>query len=321
VSALLILAALVLASLLLPALALTAAAHLFAFPRRSFPRALLTILALTVVNVLLLLPERLLPGDLRLLAALAAMVFGLLLAWAFVKTFHRTTTPRAWAGVAAIILAQFFLAAVTLLGVRPFLVEAFTLPTLGMAPTLLPAHQLVPCPHCGTPLRIPLPEPRSPGTYSPTCPVCGTQTSIPLEGTTRPTVAPDRFLITKFLAPRRWDVLAHRRRGQVYIQRLIAFPGETLTLTTDGHILIDNTPLTPPPDAPALYPWPTLYPDLHLTLRPDTPLTLGPDQYFVLGDNARASYDSRFQEPVHAADFVGVLSARYWPPSRWALYR
>jgi type IV secretory pathway protease TraF len=50
-------------------------------------------------------------------------------------------------------------------------------------------------------------------------------------------------------------------------------------------------------------------------------MTLGSNDYFFIGDSAPASFDSRFDGPVHAAALRGVVSARYWPLSRVKLYR
>lgn len=65
------------------------------------------------------------------------------------------------------------------------------------------------------------------------------------------------------------------------------------------------------------------------SVRPDgAPLTpalprLGPQEgsWYVLGDNARASEDSRMFGPVPRHRFRGRLLFRYWPPSRAGFIR
>jgi signal peptidase I len=44
---------------------------------------------------------------------------------------------------------------------------------------------------------------------------------------------------------------------------------------------------------------------------------LGPDEYWVTGDRLDASTDSRTFGPVSRDSILGVVKARYWPPSRW----
>lgn len=44
---------------------------------------------------------------------------------------------------------------------------------------------------------------------------------------------------------------------------------------------------------------------------------LGPDQFWVVGDNARASTDSRTLGPLDRAAIRGAARLRYWPPGRF----
>lgn len=58
--------------------------------------------------------------------------------------------------------------------------------------------------------------------------------------------------------------------------------------------------------------------DLHFTRRGElagaTPLRLGPDELFLLGDNSRASRDSREWGAVERSDLVGRPAWVVWPP-------
>ena len=44
-----------------------------------------------------------------------------------------------------------------------------------------------------------------------------------------------------------------------------------------------------------------------------SPRTMGPDEYFVLGDNRRASNDSRDWGSVPTPNIVGQAWVSYWP--------
>jgi signal peptidase I len=53
-----------------------------------------------------------------------------------------------------------------------------------------------------------------------------------------------------------------------------------------------------------------------LPIRPFGPLNVPPDMLFVMGDNRRASQDSRFFGPIPINDVVGKAFVIIWPISR-----
>lgn len=325
-AALLILLAVLTASLLLTAAPLALVARLLHYPRRSFARCLLLILALLLLKILLSLPQLLLPPGAAFPYALLTLTIELLMTWALVKTLFQTTRSRAWGGVGGVVVGQILAWALVLGVVRPWLAEAYRTPTLAMAPTLLAEHHLVPCPKCGAmqPIELQWPlddDPRYPLQVSMRCPACGTEWKAVPQKVTGPLFSADRFIVIKFLPLHRWDVLTYHLKRDILVKRLLGLPGEKLTITQDGRVLINGSAITPPADAPQTFPWPSDLRDLPAGLRPDRELVLGPDEYFVVGDNSFSSFDSRFAGPVHAADITGVLSARYWPLSRMALFR
>lgn len=113
-------------------------------------------------------------------------------------------------------------------------------------------------------------------------------------GSMLPTFNPGEYLIIDELSyllrlPARGEVIVFRypeNPKKFFIKRIIALPGETVTVTKTGvHITTTNGEKIS-------------YPETYLAenMRSDwspTPTTLGDDEYFVLGDNRPVSLDSR----------------------------
>ena len=108
---------------------------------------------------------------------------------------------------------------------------------------------------------------------------------------------------------RRGDIVVLRHqvwRPQTYIKRIVGLPNEDLRLE-DGRVYVDGVRLEetyircPGPLGQAGEWW------------------MGPDEYFVMGDNRLDSQDSRAFGPVSAAQIVGRVWLRYWPPRAWGL--
>ena len=139
----------------------------------------------------------------------------------------------------------------------------------------------------------------------------------------------DRFLINKWLIPRRWDIIVFNcpdDPGELYAMRLVGLPGERVELV-DGEVTIDGK-IAPKPeylrylhyvDRPLVYGW-------HGWGQEGQAVTLGADEFFVLGDFSPRSRDSRQWEsnptghPPYALprdNIKGVATHIYWPPGRW----
>lgn len=85
------------------------------------------------------------------------------------------------------------------------------------------------------------------------------------------------------------DIVVCRTDGfKTITKRIIGLPGETIAVTTDGKVLIDNV----------LYEDPYGNITLSMFLDGDRsyPVTLASDEYFVMGDNRNVSIDSRNTE-------------------------
>ncbi len=106
-----------------------------------------------------------------------------------------------------------------------------------------------------------------------------------------------------FRSPELGDVIIFhfpRDPSRDFVKRVIGVPGDTVEID-QGQVMINGQLLDEP----------------YIT-RADRgsmdPLTVGHDAYFVLGDNRRASNDSRDWGTVPSANVVGRAWVSYWPP-------
>lgn len=115
-------------------------------------------------------------------------------------------------------------------------------------------------------------------------------------------------LAYRFGAPSRGDVIVFHPPndpGEQYIKRVIAIPGDTITVTATD-VYVDNVKLSEPyiyPLAPGEFGSPTILNDVKLK----------PGQYFVLGDHRDNSTDSRVFGPVPAQNIIGKAEFVFWP--------
>jgi signal peptidase I len=103
-----------------------------------------------------------------------------------------------------------------------------------------------------------------------------------------------------FIPPSRGDLVVIKDPGHAdfAVKRIIAKPGDWVNIR-DGNIYLNGKRL----DEPYL-------PTGTRTDAPDMKekwIRLGHGQYYVLGDNRRASEDSRFYGVVHRAQILGIL--------------
>ena len=108
-----------------------------------------------------------------------------------------------------------------------------------------------------------------------------------------------------FHAPERQDVIIFhfpRDPSREFVKRVIGLPGDTIEID-DGEVFINGTKLDEP----------------YITKRDSGDmklLTVGEDAYFVMGDNRRASNDSRDWGTVPTSNIVGRAWVSYWPLDR-----
>ncbi len=268
-------------------------------------------------------------SDLLLIAVFLVSIAGQIL---LISRFFRTTillALLAWLPTlvtyAAVLLLQMIL-------IRPYLVEAFIMPTVSMAPTLLGQHRRGACAVCGELAFCSTPSPSGTDPYRDRM-ICAKffhTSNGEIHG--EHVFQQDRFLAIKFFTPRRWDVIVFRnpaKPSQFFAMRLVGLPGERIHIE-DGFVWINGEKVTPPERLRGIR-----YSNEHPSGRvgwatSDTPATLGADELFVLGDFTERSNDSRFwrkgstrRQPfaVPMSHVIGVVTHIYWPRERWRILR
>jgi signal peptidase I len=98
------------------------------------------------------------------------------------------------------------------------------------------------------------------------------------------------------------------------VKRVIGLPGETISLSGGGHVLIDGRPLDeswlPASQQGTTFPGPAGTP--YNLVRP---YKVPSGNYVVMGDNRGDSCDSRYWGPVPKNLIVGKVDVRIWPLS------
>jgi signal peptidase I len=130
----------------------------------------------------------------------------------------------------------------------------------------------------------------------------------------------DRFVVNRWLKPRRWDVVVYRSKDdgtRLIAQRLVGLPGDTIMIR-DGAIWIDGIKLVPPDQmGPVQY----VADSIDESIIAFGPLTLKSGEFFVMGDFSQFSLDSRREGPVTESNIVGVVDLIYLPVKRFRILR
>ncbi|MBM3273096.1 signal peptidase I, partial [Candidatus Kaiserbacteria bacterium] len=141
----------------------------------------------------------------------------------------------------------FKLVVVAFLAFRTFGFEAFIVPTNAMAPTLLGRHWQSICPQCGAPCYCtPVDDRLAPS--DPPRMICCNFHVAQAPNPDRHVAAGDRFLVAKFLRPRRWDLVVFRypeNPSTLYVMRLVGLPGEKIAIQ-NGAVWVNGARLTVP---------------------------------------------------------------------------
>ena len=128
------------------------------------------------------------------------------------------------------------------------------------------------------------------------------------------------YLIVDEITPRlsgfeRGDVIVFRNPNSssiFFIKRIIGLPEERIVIK-EGKIYIYNK------EHPTGFQLKEPYLTDNYTPG-NVDITLKKNQYFVLGDNRKASYDSRAWGPLEKSDIIGIVRLRAWPPKALAIF-
>ena len=112
----------------------------------------------------------------------------------------------------------------------------------------------------------------------------------------------------RFHDPERYDIIVFPykyEKNTYYIKRIIGLPGEVVQIDEDGTIYVDGEVLEESYGREVI-----LDPG-----EAEEPIALGEDEYFVLGDNRKASSDSRDPSVgnILGEDIVGRAWVRIYP--------
>lgn len=224
--------------------------------------------------------------------------------------------------------------AFAVLVIRPYVYEAYSVPTNAMAPTILGEHLVSTCPNCGAPAYGSPPDQRTKEHDYGRRLICSKELrSVAVRNAPITRYEGDRILACKLLTPRRWDLIVFRfpqNPSETYVKRLVGLPGERVEIRA-GAIWIDGNRVEPPEGIKGIQYSPTLEWESRVVRGPGSvPVQLGPDEYYVLGDFVEQSADSRFWEtgapghPPYAvpqSHLIGVVINIYWPIDRWKTFR
>jgi signal peptidase I len=266
-------------------------------------------------------------------AALVQLAAAVLVPWLVIMYVFKSRLRRSFQAWLPTLASGAAIAALGLLVVRPFLVETFSVPTNAMAPTLRGNHVQGTCPECGRPTiaTVPAFAMGSPSARLQSMICENFHVSQGMVGTR--VFLGDRFLVAKYLKPRRWDLVVFRNPrepSECYVKRLVGLPGEEI-LIKGGAVWANGTKLTPP-DSIREIKYLSEFPQARVTVwgSADHPAQLAADEYFVLGDFSANSEDSRFWTqgaPGHHPFAVpesyvcGIVTHICWPPQRWRILR
>ena len=119
----------------------------------------------------------------------------------------------------------------------------------------------------------------------------------------------------RFRKPKRFEVIVlkpfENESNTFYVKRIIALPGETIQITKDGTIYVNDEVLEEDYGKEKI--------KAENIGRAIDPITLGPDEYFVMGDNRNNSGDSRSKAVgnVKKSSIIGRAWLRIWPLNKF----
>ena len=309
-------------------------------PNVTIRRALWATIAIIAVNAVGLIPAIMLdqiPVSVlwqAVLIMVMQVVISLGLTWLVIALVFKASLWRAALAWLPTLIPTVGFALLAVFVIRPYLFEAFKIPTNSMAPIIIGQHWEAPCPRCGSPAYATPEVDHGTPSNRPVLMICSRERrSCEVVDLPRVEYPGDRLVVTKFIRPQRWDIIVFRWPENpkiTYCFRLVGLPGETAVIR-NGAIWINGEKQAPPDSCAGLEYLAQVdgWPDT-LWGSEAKPAPLGPDEYFVLGDFSARAKDSRLWRqgaPDHppyavpASNIVGVVTHIYWPPNRWCVLR
>jgi signal peptidase I len=193
---------------------------------------------------------------------------------------------RSWREIPVLLV----IALVSAVVIKSFLIQAFSIPSVSMSPTLERGDRILVCRICTDLGQLQRGE-------------------IIVFSNPHPGPAADRGVVGGVLHWLEEGLGVAQPEDKDYVKRVIGLPGEVVELH-DGTLYVDSVAM----DEPYLNP----EPDTH----PYGPVTVPDGMLFVLGDNRAHSGDSRFPPPtglgfVPQDAVIGKAFVIVYPPSRW----
>lgn len=261
-------------------------------------------------------------------------VLPMLIPTAVVWIAYRREIKPLLCALAAIIVTTSIHFCIATFVVKPYLFEAYVGNGLAMAPTIVGAHFRTQCPECGQDAYLSTNDRKSTGLVSEDIreTICSRFHTTKVKFIETNQQKPDRVLALKFLAPRRWDIVAYLSPadGATVVGRVVGLPNESVHFE-DGEVFINDTKV-PFPDAMKNCRYLSVPKSIDSSVRfsKDDPAVLAEGEYFVLGDNSYRSFDSRYWQNSSAShpdyalpekNLLGIITHRYWPIDRITCFR
>jgi signal peptidase I len=142
--------------------------------------------------------------------------------------------------------------------------------------------------------------------------LCGCQRRAVVSNSMAPTIAAGEKIVIDYSAyafakPQRWDVVAFeypKDTNQVWVMRVIALPGETVSFATGGVSLNNAALVMPGYLSNVTY---VSLDRLGQSANTLSPYVVPAGSYFLLGDNSTGANDSRFWGAAPQINIVGKV--------------
>ena len=195
-------------------------------------------------------------------------------------------SSRSWREIPVLLVVALAIAIL----IKSFLIQAFSIPSISMSPTLERGDRILVCRICTDLDNV-------------------DRGDIIVFSNPHPGPAIDRGVIGGVLHWLGEGLGVAQPENKDYVKRVIGLPGDVVELH-DGTLFLNGVAM----DEPYLNP----EPDTH----PYGPVTVPDGMLFVLGDNRAHSGDSRFPPPtglgfVPEGTVIGKAFVIVYPPSRW----